>query len=288
MTGFSTEWLAMREPFDLAARAESAAALDLRGMATRMRRDGQALHVLDLACGTGANLRALASRLGGAQRWLLVDHDPQLLLALPGVLAAWSRAEGWAFRADAEGLRIEAPDWHADVRWRRIDLARELDSVPFADAQLVTAAALLDLVSAAWFDALLGPVRRAGAAVLFALSVDGRIGWDPVLDEDEAIHGLFAAHQRRDKGFGPSLGVDAPAWAATRLEAAGYGVTQARSDWRIEDLPVLQAMIEGMAAAAMEQEPGAMARVLAWRAQRLALAPRSQLRVGHVDLLARP
>ena len=288
MTGFSTEWLAMREPFDLAARAESAATLDLHGMAARMRRDGQALDVLDLACGTGANLRALAPRLGGAQRWLLVDHDPQLLSALPGVLAAWSRAAGWASSTHAEGLRIEGPHWHADVRWRRIDLARELDSVPFADAQLVTAAALLDLVSASWFDALLGPLRRAGAAVLFALSVDGRIAWDPVLDEDEAVHALFAAHQRRDKGFGPALGIDAPAWAATRLEAAGYGVTQSRSDWCIEDLPMLQAMIEGMAAAALEQEPGAVARVLAWRAQRLALAPRSQLRVGHVELLARP
>jgi SAM-dependent methyltransferase len=288
MTGFSTDWLALREPFDLAARLESAAVLDLRGMAARMRRDDRALRVLDLACGTGANLRALAPRMGGPQRWLLVDHDPRLLAALPGVFAAWSRAQGLVLRADAEGLRIEGPDWSAEVRWRRIDLASGLDPVPFADAQLVTAAALLDLVSASWLDALFERARQAQAAMFFALSVDGRVRWAPVVEEDEAIHRLFAAHQRRDKGFGPALGGEAPVMAADRLAAAGYGVARSCSDWHIEEVAMLQAMIDGMGRAALEQRPSEGALVQAWRARRLALASHSRLHVGHVDLLALP
>ena len=288
MTGFSTDWLALREPFDLAARLESAAMLDLPGLAARMRRDGQALRVLDLACGTGANLRALAPTMGGAQHWLLVDHDPQLLAALPGVFAAWSRAQGLVLRADAEGLRIQGADWNADVRWRRIDLASALEAVPFADAQLVTAAALLDLVSASWFDALLERVREAQAAMFFALSVDGRVRWEPAVEEDEAVHRLFAAHQRRDKGFGPALGGEAPTMAAARLAAAGYRVARSCSDWHIEEMAMLQAMIDGMGRAAREQAPSEAALVESWRARRLASSPYGRLHVGHVDLLALP
>ncbi|WP_219910056.1 class I SAM-dependent methyltransferase [Variovorax sp. WS11] len=258
----------------------------MRGMATRMRRDGQALDVLDLACGTGANLRALAPRLGGAQRWLLVDHDPRLLAALPGIFAAWSSAQGLVLRAEAESLRVEGPDWNADVRWRCADLASALEAVPFADAQLVTAAALLDLVSASWLDALFERLQKAKAAAFFALSVDGRVSWDPVVEEDEAVHRLFAAHQRRDKGFGPALGGEAPAMAAARLAAMGYGVSQSRSDWHIEDMAMLQAMIDGMGSAALEQEPNAHALIQAWRTRRSASLPYGRLQVGHVDLLA--
>lgn len=288
MTGFSADWLALREPFDLAARAGSASTLDLRGMATRMRRDARPLDVLDLACGTGANLRALAPCLGGAQRWLLVDHDPRLLAALPGLFAEWSRAQRLVMRAGTRCLQIDGPGWNADVHWRCADLASALDTVPFADAQLVTAAALLDLVSASWLDALFERVRKANAAVFFVLSVDGRVSWDPAAEGDDLVHRLFAAHQRRDKGFGPALGGEAPAMAAARLAGLGYGVTQSRSDWHIEETTMLQAMIDGMGSAALEQGPSAHALVQAWRTQRRVSVARSRLHVGHVDLLALP
>ncbi|MBT2323403.1 class I SAM-dependent methyltransferase [Variovorax paradoxus] len=265
---FSAEWLALREPFDRAARRESAALLDLQAMAARLRGGDPALCVIDLACGTGANLRELAPRLGGTQRWLLVDHDPRLLAALPEVL--------------------EGPGWHAKARPLHIDLAAALDAVPFREAQLITASALLDLVSASWLDALLRHVRAANAAVLFALNVDGRVVWEPGLAGDAEVHELFAAHQRRDKGFGPALGAEAVALAIARLDAMGYSVTQVRSDWCIEDPVMLRAMIEGMAAAALEQEADAQERAEAWKARRLALADCTCLRVGHQDVLAMP
>ncbi|GAA4347715.1 hypothetical protein GCM10023165_32770 [Variovorax defluvii] len=290
MSGFSAEWLALREPHDLAARAAAAVALDLPAVAAGMRRGAQPLEVLDLACGTGANLRALAPRLGGAQRWCLVDHDPRLLAELPRVFAAWSREQGLVLREDGGRLHIEGPDWQAEIGWRRIDLAGALDAVPFGHAQLVTAAALLDLVSAPWLDALFGRTRQAGAAMFFALSVDGRVGWEPPFEEDDAVHRLFAAHQRRDKGFGPALGGEAPSVAADRLEALGYAVAQSRSDWQIQEGAMLQALAEGMADAALEQaeDGGARTRVQAWRTRRLAAVPRTRMQVGHVDLLAMP
>ncbi len=292
MTGFSTDWLALREPFDRAAREQSAAALDLHALSVRLRGDGSELRVLDLACGSGANLRELAPRFGGAQRWLMVDNDPVLLAALPAAMATWAQAQGFSLRDDAGGIRIEGAGWRADVQLRCIDLASALDTVPFADAHLVTASALLDLVSQPWLDALFGHARSAACAMLFALSVDGRVAWEPGDPGDAEVHRLFTAHQQRDKGFGRSLGSEAATLAALRLEASGYRIVRAQSDWRIDggDGPhaaaMLSAMLEGIAAAALEQDATAHALVGGWKARRLALAGRSVLRVGHADLLA--
>ena len=74
MSGFSAEWLALREPYDLAAR--NATVLDAMLAAFR----GQAsISVVDLACGTGATLRAIGARLPARQNWRLVDNDLGLL-----------------------------------------------------------------------------------------------------------------------------------------------------------------------------------------------------------------
>lgn len=294
MTGFGADWLALREPFDQAARAAAAPSLDLPALASRLRGDDSTLTVIDLACGTGANLRELAPRLRGPQRWLLVDHDPLLLDALPAVLAAWAQKLGFWLRPGESGLRIDGPDWSAEIQLLRIDLALALDTVPFADARLVTASALLDLVSMGWLDALIGHVQSVSAAALFALSVDGRMAWVPPVPGDEEIHQLFASHQHRDKGFGPAMGIDAVQFAAERFAAAGFDVIQTASDWHIDGsdsakaAAMFTAMVDGMASAALEQAPLADMLVSEWRRQRLGSTGQSCLSVGHRELLAVP
>jgi hypothetical protein len=74
--------------------------------------------------------------------------------------------------------------------------------------------------------------------------------------------------------------------AAARLAALGYRVTESRSDWHIDDMVMLQAMVDGMGSAALEQDSNAHALVQAWRMRRSTLMPHSRLHVGHVDLLA--
>lgn len=292
MTGFSVDWLALREPYDREARSMAAHSLKLNALATRLRGGDPALAVLDLACGTGANLRELAPRLAGSQRWTLVDHDPKLLEALPGVLAAWAMENGLLFQAEAKSMRIEGPGWTAEVHPLCIDLALELGAVPFAGSRLVTASALLDLVSAPWLDALFGCVRSAGAAMLFALNVDGRITWDPSIAGDEEVDRLFASHQRRDKGFGPALGVEAVGVTVSRLPAMGYRIFQATSDWRIDAgeeahaAALLTAMVEGMGAAAIEQDPTARSSVSEWIQRRIDVLDKTRLRIGHQEILA--
>jgi hypothetical protein len=269
MNGFSADWLHLREPFDRAARETAAAALGLPGRLARWRTQspGEALAVVDLACGHGANLRALAPVLGGAQHWRLVDHDAALLNAVPEALAEWARRHGYRFMLDGiagaeQAIDITGPDFHARVVCQRVDLARDLASLDFGQAPLVTASALLDLVSAPWLQALIHKSRAARAALWFGLTVDGRTAWNPADPGDELVQGLFSQHQRRDKGFGPALGSQAAAIALQQLARAGYET--------------------------LEQSPAAKDAVRSWKARRDAGIGSSRLRVGHVDIVATP
>ena len=292
--GFSAGWLSLREPFDVAARAEAAAQPEMAAHLANWRAAAAsgALRVLDLACGQGANLRALAPRLGGAQHWRLVDHDPALLAALPAALRRWARQQHYGHAADGTAAcRIDGAGFSAMVSWERLELARDPRALDLAHTTLISASALLDLVSAAWLQRLIERARGAGAAMLWALSVDGRMGWEPADPDDAAVQALFGRHQQRDKGFGPALGPRAPAVALAQLARAGCRTTVARSDWHIggePGLPLQRAMVDGIAAAAAEQDPSMQALVRAWQARRIARIERSSLHVGHLDILATP
>lgn len=316
--GFSASWLRQREPFDAVARAAAADRLRLETRLAAWRGPADSpLRVVDLACGTGANLRWLAPRLGGEQQWLVVDHDAALLRRWPDGAAAGAvqpvegDAQGRhrrAGRSADDGCGVSAVDggraatlhvgtagFRAAIVRRRLDLARSLERLPWGAARLVTASALLDLVSRAWLERLVTAAVGARVALLMALTVDGRHLWAPRDVDDAVVGALFEAHQRRDKGFGvPALGACAVPALATALRCNGYRVHGARSDWVLDArrdpaaLALQRAMVDGIAQAAIEQAPAAAARVRAWLQRRHALAPCSVLRVGHRDLLALP
>lgn len=272
---FSAEWLRQREAFDAAARNAAARRLRLsRGLSELRPPPDVPWRVIDLACGTGANLRWLAPRLAGDQQWLMVDHDPDLLGRIPSALSG-------------PGFRVRTARQQAD-------LARELEVLPWHAAHLVTASALLDLVGLAWLQRLVAQASGARAALLFALSADGRHAWAPPDPHDATVDQLFHAHQGRDKGFGPALGASAIGAFERALRAAGYQVFTAPSDWVLDGraspsaAALQRALAAGMAAAAGEQAPASDGLLRAWRDRRQAVAPTSRLRVGHVDLLALP
>jgi hypothetical protein len=266
MSGFTADWLALREPADRAARSERLT----RAIASALAKKKAPLHVLDLASGTGSNMRFLAAYLGGDQRWLLVDHDPKLLAEVSA-------------RAHSGGPeRFET---------RQLDLAAQLDPGGrgiFDDRALVTAAALLDLVSETWLRAMAVLCREEGAAVLLVLSYDGRIHCTPTDPDDEGVRDLVNQHQRTDKGFGPALGPDATDAAERCFASLGYQVQREPSDWVLppESEELQRYLIEGWAEAAMAIAPDRSASISGWRTRRLehVASRRSRLVVGHQDL----
>jgi glycosyltransferase involved in cell wall biosynthesis/SAM-dependent methyltransferase len=261
--GFSADWLALREPADAAARSDRLARAIVASWTP-----GEELRVLDLGAGTGANLRYLSARLPPRQRWLLVDHDPALLAR--------------AAQPDHESVLVET--CRRDFAALATDAAVDL----FGGRALVTASALLDLVSADWIVALAARCRAAGAAVLFALTYDGRIECAPSDRDDDEVRDLVNTHQRTDKGFGLALGPDAASCAARAFADAGYRIERERSDWVLTPASseLQRQLIDGWASAAAEVAPARAAAIDAWRRRRLAhlAAGRSELVVGHEDL----
>ena len=256
MTGFSADWLALRQPADRRARDPALVARLAGYFAGRAR-----LRVLDLGAGTGASLRALAPVLGAGQHWVLADNDPALL----------ARAEA------PEGVTLER---------RRADLGGDLAELFDPAPDLVTASALFDLGGAAWIEALAGRAAACGAVLYAALSYDGREEWHPPHPLDAEVLAAFHADQRRDKGLGPALGPDAHAHLAACLDGHGYRVAEAPSDWVLTppaDAALIAALAEGTAAA-VASRIGAE-RAGAWRAAR---AGATRVTVGHRDLLALP
>src|SRR5262249_30678718 len=161
----------------------------------------------DLGSGAGSNIRYLMPRLRGPQRWLAVDRDAALL--------------------DEGVRRLQSSTADCEIDTRQLELGT-LESDLFDGRHLVTASALLDLVSAEWIESLAAHCRAAGAAVLFALSYDGRSECDPREPEDEAVREWFNAHQKaNDKGFGRAAGPDGWHVAVRAFRSAGYDVRHA-------------------------------------------------------------
>lgn len=286
MSGFSAEWLDLREPLDACSRS---AALVAR---LRAAAPGGTRRILDLATGTGANLRYVAPLLGGKQDWLLVDNDGALLDAVEQRLSLWSAKNGLTLSRRGETLTLRGPDLLCRARRLQLDLAHDIRRLDFESDWLVTASALLDLVAPQWLEALLAHCRAAAARLLFALTYDGVASFSPELGEDALVNDLINRHQTRDKGFGPALGPRAASDVPSTLRQYGYDMAEAPSPWRIGSTQgALQSvLIEGWAEAAVEVDPDAIDRVGRWRRRRqeCIAAGKSGLYVGHRDLLAWP
>jgi hypothetical protein len=259
----SPEWLLMREPADAAARSAELAERLGRHLATAGR-----LVIHDLGGGSGAMGRWLAPRLPGAQHWIAHDLDADLLEL------AVADAPGPA--ADGAPVTVEA---------RRSDITR-LTPGELAGASLVTASALLDLLTADALARVL--VACAGCPLLLALTVVGRVTLTPEEPLDGLMGAAFNARQRRGRRLGP----DAVATAISELRGTGAEVLVRPSPWRLDAAHVDLAAewLGGWVAAACEQEPALADEARDYRDRRLAQAAAGELTVtvDHADLLVLP
>ncbi|MDF3302067.1 class I SAM-dependent methyltransferase [Streptomyces tropicalis] len=269
---YAPEWLQLREVADAAARAPEL--VDV--LRTRLAgfpgapgsHGGTVVH--DLGCGTGSMGRWLAPRLDGAQHWILHDRDPYLLhFAAVG-----------SPRAAADGSRVS-------VETRRADVAR-LTPDALDGASLVTASALLDVLTREEIDTLAAACAAAGCPALLTLSVLGRVELTPADPLDAEITEAFNAHQCRDGLLGPG----ALAAAGEAFARHGAAVRLEPSPWRLgpDQRELTAQWLRGWVGAAVEQRPELRARADRYLTERLAACAAGELEivVHHSDLLALP
>lgn len=249
--GFSTDWLTLREPADRAARNPALVerALELAGPNPV---------IMDIGCGTGSTVRTLAGSLPPTSAWRLVDNDPVLL---------------------EQAQRAAGPRSSSHL----MDI-NQLELLPLEGVTLVTASALLDLVTDDWLNRLASLLTVPFYA---ALSYSGQMRWTPADSLDAPVTEAFNNHQRRDKGLGPALGPTSVERAQEAFRSAGFTVLHAESDWRLgsESVELHQALVAGIAqAAAQAGEAGAQT----WGEMRIARSAHTHCVIGHGDLLVIP
>lgn len=263
---YAPEWLELREGADAVARAgDLLDPLRIR-LANLPGRSGVVIH--DLGCGTGSMGRWLAPRLDGPQHWILHDRDPYLLhfaaVASP--------------RAAADGSRVT-------VETRRGDVAR-LTPDALVGASLVTASALLDVLTREEVEALVTACVGAGCPALLTLSVAGRVELTPADPMDEEIADAFNAHQRRDGLLGP----DAVTVTCEAFAAHGATVRVHPSAWRLgaDEAALTAEWLRGWVGAAVEERPELKERADRYLRDRLEACAAGELSVlvHHSDLLA--
>jgi hypothetical protein len=262
-------WLELREAADAAARAR-----ELVGQLRRRVPAGDPWVIHDLACGSGAMGRWLAPLLPGPQHWILHDRDSDLL-----ALAA----------LDGPGPALDGAT--VTVETRRSDVTR-LGPDDLAGATLVTASALLDLLTWDELTELVHACAGAGCPVLFGLSVTGRVQLLPGDALDARVAAAFDAHQRRLTSRGRLLGPDAVEAVVEGFRRLGAEVVVRPSRGRLgaAEGDLAAEWIEGWIDAACEREPALGPEADGYRRRRLREAGAGALgvTVGHADVLVLP
>jgi hypothetical protein len=218
--------------------------------------------------------RWLAPLLPGPQHWILHDRDADLLdVAVANPPAA---------AADGAAVIVEA---------RHSDIIR-LDPGDLAGATLITASALLDMLTEHELAELVRACAGPGCPILLTLSVIGRVELTPADPLDRRVAAAFDSHQRRETDRGRLLGPDAVARAIDQFGRTGAEVLVRSSPWRLaaSQADLAAEWLAGWVGAAREQQPELAAELSGYERRRLAEATAGRLSVSvdHADVLVLP
>jgi hypothetical protein len=278
MSGFSSDWLSLRESADHAARNP-----ELLARLSDYFKNRERISVADLGTGTGSNVRATSPFLPRQQEWSLFDYDADLLSKAALKIGEWSESS----QGTVNGIQAARGGISLLVNFKLANLSAEPAAWSGAKPDLVTAAAFFDLVSAEWIERFVGAVARANAVFYTALTHSSTAIWSPPHPLDSAMTTAFESHFGTDKGFGPSAGSKASELIGNAFSRAGYKVERRDSPWRLgaDDRALIAELAQGWANAVNETKRIPAAEVAAW----LELRRRDgTCVVGHEDLLAFP
>jgi len=295
MTGFSAQWLALREPVDHRSRDRALHNKLVKYLEDVSAKQDGAVRLIDLGSGSGSNLRALAPDLCAVQHWTLVDYDPALLTAARAALVIWSDRiiENNSDHRDAQRqtsvsavrpLCIVKQGKRITIDFLCEDLAVNIEQVLQQPADLITAAAFFDLVAAQWLERFCAALTKPLYTVL---TYNGVERWSPPHASDEKVLEAFHYHQQTDKGFGAAAGPSAANVMKALLSERGFEVLTAQSPWKLNsaDRELITQLASGSAGAALETRRIDSATATAWaQSRRQAIA----CEIGHIDLFALP
>jgi hypothetical protein len=290
MSGFSAEWLALREPVDHRSRNLALQAQVIQFLEQIKSVVPGSIHITDLGSGTGSNLRALAPYLGLKQSWTLVDYDADLLRSARASLIAWADSVASANKGESKliasglihPLTITKNSKTIAIEFQCADLALDYQAILDKPADLITAAAFFDLVAQPWLTEFCAALTQPLYTVL---TYNGIEKWSPPEHIDADVLHAFHAHQSTDKGFGAALGPSGAERLQSLLECHGFTTLCAPSPWAMDehDRALIEQLAIGTARAVREIGTLPNAAVSQWEHLR---RNAEQCEIGHTDLFA--
>ena len=290
MSGFSAEWLALREPVDHRSRNLALQTQVIQFLGQIKAIDPDSIHITDLGSGTGSNLRALAPHFGLKQSWTLVDYDADLLRSARASLIAWadsvvSANEGKSTLTPSgliQPLTITKNSNTIAIEFQYADLVHDYHAILDKPADLITAAAFFDLVAEPWLAQFCAALTQPLYTVL---TYDGIEKWSPSEAIDADVLRAFHAHQSTDKGFGIAVGPSGGERLQSLLQTQGFTTVCAPSPWVMDhyDHALIEQLAIGAARAVREIGTLPNALVNQWEHTR---RNAMQCEIGHVDLFA--
>ena len=269
MSGFSIEWLNLREASDHKARDRHLLKTAANWLNDLKSKDKV---IVDLGSGTGSTIRGLQryTTLAPSIQWRLVDNDPELL---------------------AEAVHRHSEEY--SIESFLVDLSAT-QKLPLESVSLITASALLDLVSSNFIRDLCQLIKEKneGRPLGFysALNYDGCIKWTPFHPLDAAILMNFNTDQRRDKGFGPALGPDATDFLKTQFHSTKFQCLSAKSPWLLgsADYLLTESLINGISDVAIQTGGLTNSDIQDWKTYRIKNIRTGTCYLGHTDILVLP
>ena len=272
MTGFSIDWLDLREAADRRSRNDKLLHQARHWLGSDREQTAE-LKMVDLGAGTGSTLRAFSTAVESDQKslsWHLLDQDAALL----------------AEATSRHGASHRLQTYELDIT--------NISALPLEGADLITASALFDLVSADFIDTLVTALRsrcqQKPAGLYAALNYDGTTRWTPTHTLDHAVLDAFNRDQRNNKGFGLALGPDAGPYMELMFSRSGFRVFSANSPWVLDgaDIKLVDALIDGIGDAVSKDPALDASELKGWILFRKAHSLTGTCEVGHTDLLALP
>ena len=269
MSGFSIEWLNLREASDHKARDRHLLKTAANWLNDLKSKDKV---IVDLGSGTGSTIRGLQryTTLAPSIQWRLVDNDPELL---------------------AEAVHRHSEEY--SIESFLVDLSAT-QKLPLESVSLITASALLDLVSSNFIRDLCQLIKEKneGRPLGFysALNYDGCIKWTPFHPLDAAILMNFNTDQSRDKGFGPALGPDATDFLKTQFHSTKFQCLSAKSPWLLgsADYLLTESLINGISDVAIQTDGLTNSEIQDWKTFRIKNVRTGTCYLGHTDILVLP
>ena len=245
-----------------------------------------ALRVLDLACGTGANMRALAPILPPDQDWIMLTGSEAEEEQVRDLLFRWAPAA----EEIAGGLKIERQGLRIAVRFERHDVAASGTMPDCEAAGLVVLDQNALRLTTSTFAAIANACARMGAVVHARCLYDGRIKLQPHHPADAQMTAALHRRLMEQTPLGAASGPLAASQLAERLELAGYSVIEGPGNAVLKaagpqgtDGALMRAILSQMAEAQRAVARGHDKMIDTWAAR-----PRTVMEISKTDLVAFP